>query len=367
MSRAAAAGRLAALRSKMARRGIAQLIVVVKDNLAYLTGFTGLFDEGFFGCGLISSRTAELITDRRYDEQAREQAQGSDWSVAVVAGSLVQYIRAKVMTGGAAGSNVAVELDVGHRLFRRLSEAIGTPLRVVDGLIEGLRRTKEPGEIEAIGRAAALADTALERVLALIRPGVRERDLALELEYIMRKSGSEGVAFTPIVASGPNGSKPHAKAGERVLAAGDLVTIDIGARWDGYCSDLTRTFALGRPDGERSAAYGAVLAAQKRAIGALRAGATGQEVDRVARAYLADAGLARHFKHGLGHGVGLGVHEGPRLGPGARGKLRVGDVVTVEPGVYVEGRFGVRIEDLLVVLPEGVHNLSRSPKGLIVL
>jgi Xaa-Pro aminopeptidase len=374
-------GRLSALRRRMTARRIRALVVARRPNVAYLTGFEGLFDQGFSGMAVVTWRDAALFTDKRYDEQAAAEASGTGWRVVTVGDDLAAdvgaWARAHTASGKAGGrasaggadrsGSVAIEPDVSHRVFLRLAKAIGGEPVEAEGLVEGLRRTKDDSEIETIREAARVTDKALKRALGLVRPGIPERELAFEVRRALFEEGSDGVAFEPIVASGPNGSKPHAHAGERRLEAGDLVTIDMGARVRGYCADLTRTVALGRVDEERAAAYGAVLAAQKAALAAVRAGMTGRELDAVARRSLAERGLARAFTHGLGHGVGLEVHELPWVGRRGGKRLKEGDVITIEPGAYLPGRFGVRIEDLVVLTRDGVDNLSGSPKELITL
>jgi len=363
----------------MAARQIRVLVVARRPNMAYLTAFRGLFDEGFSGMAAVTGREAAVFTDRRYDEQGAAEASGTDWRVVTVHDDLIAdvgaWARERAGFGKAEGrapararaGGVAIEPEVSHRVFSRLAKAIGGELAAAGGVVEELRRTKDDSEIETVREAARVTDRALGRALGQVRPGITERELAFEVRQALFQEGSDGVAFEPIVASGPNGSKPHAHAGGRRLAAGDLVTIDMGARVDGYCADLTRTVALGRIDEERAAAYAAVLAAQKAALAAARPGMTGRELDGVARRSLAEHGLARAFTHGLGHGVGLEVHELPLIGRRGGRRLRERDVITIEPGVYLPGRFGIRIEDLVVLTRDGVHNLSGSPKDLIEL
>lgn len=369
------AGRLSALRRRMSARGIRILVVARRPNIAYLTGFEELFDGGFSGMALVTGRDALLLTDRRYDEQAASEASGTGWRVLAVGDDLVAEVGAWAVahsgTGRSAGragaGSVAIEPEVSHRVFSRLAKALGGEPATSAGLVEGLRRTKEASEVEAIREAARITDRALERALGLARPGITERELAFEARKALFSEGSDGVAFEPIVAAGPNGSKPHAHPGRRKLEAGDLVTIDMGARVRGYCADLTRTVAMGRTDEERAAAYAAVLAAQKAALAAARPRMTGRELHAVARRSLAESGLARGFTHGLGHGVGLEVHELPWVGRRGGKRLKEGDVITIEPGVYLPGRFGIRIEDLVVLTRDGVDNLSGSPKELVEL
>jgi Xaa-Pro aminopeptidase len=232
-------------------------------------------------------------------------------------------------------------------------------------LVEELRTVKEPAEVDAIRAAAELADGALSAVLERGLRGRSERAVALDLETEMRARGSDGVAFPSIVASGAHGALPHAEPRDAEIPEGTLVTIDWGAVVDGYCSDCTRTFATGELDGDASAVYQLVLDAQEKSEAAVRAGEAGRDLDGIARAEIAGAGHGEHFGHGLGHGVGLEVHEEPRLSQVSEDTLVAGNVVTVEPGVYVPGRFGIRIEDLVVVTDDECEVLSGITKSLL--
>jgi Xaa-Pro aminopeptidase len=236
---------------------------------------------------------------------------------------------------------------------------------MIDHAVERLRSVKDPGELAAIEQAAALTDAAFDHVLSILRPGMREVDVALALEGYMRGNGSEGVAFQAIAASGPNSSKPHAGVSMRVIGEGDLLTMDFGARLQGYCADLTRTVVIGRASDEQRRIYEAVLAANEAGRAAVRAGAHGAEVDGVARTLLTECGYGDAFGHGLGHGVGLEVHEMPGLRKTSTDVLEAGNVVTVEPGVYLPGFGGVRIEDLVAVEQGGCKLLSNARRDLI--
>ncbi len=232
------------------------------------------------------------------------------------------------------------------------------------GIVEALRAIKDAAEIDRIRAAAKLADEAFEEVVGAGLVGRTERDVALDLEIAMRRRGASGASFTPIVAAGEHGALPHAVPRDVPIAAGTLVVIDWGAQLDGYASDCTRTVATGELDPRDRAIYDTVLAAQEAALAALRPGPTGQEVDAVARAIIDEAGHAEHFGHGLGHGVGMEVHEGPRLSKLGKEALAVGNIVTVEPGIYVPGAIGVRIEDLVAVTADGHEVLNGLPKAL---
>lgn len=348
----------------MRRRGLDRVVIGSTPNLTYLTGFSELFDEGFDGLAIVAREAAVLVTDGRYAEQAEAEAAGTEWEVAVVRSGAVSDAARRLRRG--AQDRVGVEATLSHGTFVALAKGLGREPVAVRGLVERLRRTKTAAELDAIGRAARITDSAFDKVLGVLRPGLTEREVAFRIETAMRRSGASGVAFAPIVASGPNGSKPHARAGDRALAVDDLVVIDMGARVDGYCADMTRTVCLGRAGRAERAAYSAVAEAQEAALEAVAPGVRGRDLHAAARRRLAAHGLADRFLHGIGHGVGLEVHELPLLGRSGQA-LKAGDVITVEPGVYVRGAFGVRIEDTVVLAASGVQNLSNASKRLIEL
>jgi len=326
-------------------------------NRRYLTGFTGSA-----GTVVVGRDRAFLLVDFRYVEQAKAQAQG----VEIVhfddlhrsLAQLLSEVKARRVAFEAAHVTVAGE--------RKLREAVpDVAWEPAENWVEELRAVKEPREIEAIQAAVDLADRAFSYIVERLR-GRTEREIALDLEFFMRREGASKLAFDTIVASGPNGALPHAVPTDRVVTEGDLVTLDFGAVVDGYCSDITRTVAVGKADGRQREIYQLVLEAQRTGVAAVRPGRTGREVDAEAREVIARAGHGEHFGHGLGHGVGLEVHERPpvlsKLGEEV---LQEGMVTSVEPGVYISGWGGVRIEDLVVVTGDGCRTLTRSPKDLI--
>ena len=355
--------RLAALRAGLANDGPEALLVTSISNVRYLTGFDGVFDEGAAAVCLVTPDTARLYTDSRYSEAAIGAASGTAWEVRVPADPIDEAVSADI--AGAGLASCGFETSLAYRRHRLLSERAGTELVAVENRVEELREIKEAAEVERIAAAAALTDRAFDHILGVLAPGVTEAEIAVELEGFMRRHGSEGVAFPSIVASGPNSSKPHATVTQRALEPGDPVTLDFGARIGGYCADMTRTVVVGGASDEFRRVYEAVLAANRAGLASVRSGLTGVEIDRVARESLEGAGLAEHFGHGLGHGVGLDVHELPSVGQRGTRLVPVGSVITVEPGVYIAGRFGVRIEDLVVVEPGGCRTLSASDKELI--
>ena len=326
-------------------------------NLRYLTGFTGTS-----GLALVGRDSALFFTDFRYSERAaREVPDAFERMPAEV--RLLPSV-AERMSGrvGYDDANTSV------RTLRRLEELApdGAELVAAGGLVEKLRRSKEPGELEAIAEAQRLTDEVYGWIVERGLVGRTEREVALAAERRMLELGAEGPSFPAIVAAGENGALPHAEAGEREISTGELVVVDMGAIVDGYCSDCTRTFATGELDTDAREVYELVLEAQQAGLAAVRAGVDGKAVDGVAREVIATAGHGDEFGHGLGHGVGVEVHESPRLAKTSEDELVAGDVVTVEPGVYVSGRFGIRIEDLVSVTDDGCRNLAGRPKELQV-
>jgi len=355
--------RLAAVLETMASEAVDALVIASPANVAYATGFENVFDQELSSVCVITRDAARVYADSRYEEAARVAAKDGPWAVIGPESDVWERALGDLDSDGVG--TFAIESSLPHKRFTKSAQGREDRVRDADSWVEQIRIVKEDEEIECIARAAAIADAAFEHVLGIIAPGVTEIDIALDLELFMRRHGSEGIAFPPIVAGGPNSSRPHAKVSERALEPGDLLTLDFGARVRGYCSDMTRTIALGEVDPSRRAIYEAVRAANEAGLAAVRAGRTGTEIDAAARRVIDEAGFGERFGHGLGHGVGIEVHEAPNLGPRATRPVPAGSVVTIEPGVYVPGVGGVRIEDLVVVGEDGPVVLSHSPKDLI--
>lgn len=351
--------RLEKTRALMAERGVEALLISTDANMRWLTGFTG--GEGV--C-LVTPERALLLTDFRYTEQANAQAIGFEVVETVPREGVTLAQVAKSL--GLREVHFEAE-QVTVKLLAIWQAALGEEiaLQPSEGLIAELRMVKDPEEIAALRKAAALTDEGFTYILGEIRPGVTEASIALKLEFYLRERGASKVGFDFIVASGERSSLPHGMASERVLQTGDFVTLDFGVYVDGYTSDITRTVVIGAASPEQRRIYELVRKAQEEGFRAVKPGRTGVEVDGVARSIIAEAGHGEHFGHGLGHGVGLMVHERPRLNTTDRTVLQPGMLVTVEPGVYVPGFGGVRIEDMVLVTESGGERLTSSRRDLI--
>ena len=359
------AGRLGRLRVLLDDAGCEALLVTNLINVRYLTGFTG--SAGMLLVG--SSGPDVLFTDGRYTTQSQEQLTAAGVDAEIAIGNVAEQ---QAALAKAVGSSGQLGLEAGHatwgqqRSFASLFGA-GVELVATDELVESLRRTKDEGELARMEAAAAIADAALAEVLPRLRELPSERDFGLELDFTMRRLGAADVSFETIVASGPNGAKPHARPSDRRVGEGELVVLDFGALVDGYHSDMTRTVCLGSPATSRLAEIDHVVrASQAAGVAAVRAGVSAREVDDVCRQTIAEAGYGEFFVHGTGHGVGLDIHEFPTLNQLATATLDAGFVVTVEPGVYLPDEGGVRIEDSVVVLADGCRRLTNAPKDLVI-
>jgi Xaa-Pro aminopeptidase len=359
------------LARELHERELDGLLVESAVDLRYVSGFTGSHGLALVagaGEGAGPAFPHRFFTDFRYETQSAEQVPEA-FAREIVSGELMEAaVKALPREGGRLGFDESTLTVSRHG---RLCELVGDGWELVPcgGLVTGLRRIKDRGEIARIAAASELADEALGRVLEGGLVGRSEREVAIELETRMRRLGAQGVSFPPIVAAGPHGALPHAEPREATIPRDVLVTIDWGALHEGYCSDCTRTYATGEGISARGReVYELVLRAQEAGLAAVKAGPSGREVDGVARAVIEEAGYGERFGHGLGHGVGMEIHEAPRLSRTAGEEpLRAGNVVTVEPGVYLPGELGVRIEDLVVVGEEGCEVLTRLPKALSVL
>jgi len=352
--------RLRRLRELIAEQGLDGLLVSQPDNLRYLSGFTGS------GWLLMSRRDAMLALNFLYVEQARQES--PDFEITQIKQELHNWLPGLVFDLGWRKLGFEANL-VSYDAYQKLGEAVrarqvNLELVPTTGIIEQLRSIKEPEELMLITKAAALADAVIEEARAIIRPGVTEKEAAWEIEKNLRQNGSEGVPFEIIVASGANSALPHARPTDKIIFSGEPVIIDMGARVEGYCSDLSRTLFLGRPNEIFQKVYGVVDQAQATAIDQISSEMPASQADQLARGVIEQAGYGDAFGHGLGHGVGLAVHESPRLGLSSRDSLANGMVFTIEPGIYLAGQGGVRIEDMVVLEDGRARVLTKATKQL---
>jgi len=351
--------RLQKLRRGLAEKEIEAIFISQPENRRYLSGF-----DGSSGYLLITPQKTILATDFRYIEQARVQA--PDYEIFQIIGGILGWFPRLV----AELDLKTLGFEAGHITFARyqqlsdiLNKAPSRPRLIpVDGLVESLRAVKEPEEIELITRAAAISDAAIEYIENTAHTGMSEKEVAWEIEKFIREQGSETIPFDAIVASGPNSALPHARPSSRTIQSGEPVVIDIGARVGGYSSDLTRTICLDTPDDTFPKVYDTVLRAQLTAMAKITEGMSGEQIDNVARKVIEQAGYGQAFGHALGHGIGLASHESPRLGPDSADKLTSGMVFTIEPGIYLSGWGGVRIEDAVVMENGKVRAISKARK-----
>ena len=352
-------GPVAHLRSILSQKALEALVISQGENIRYLSGFTSAD-----GTLLITQERALLATDFRYYEQVRVQAPSFELIE-------VEKPLPEVLAGVVADLGIKRLGFEAHALTVETYEQWKGALPHLEwvpttALVEGLRQIKDDQELAAIEQAVRIADEALAQVMDWIRPGMTEREISWEVETIMRTHGAEGLSFPSIVASGPNGAMAHAVTSERRVQVGEPLVIDMGAVYNGYCSDLTRSFCLGQASEEYRAIWDTVLQAQHAAEQAIVPGMSGVEADAVARRAIYGAGYEGKFGHGLGHGVGLAVHEGPRASVRSQDTLQPGMVLTVEPGIYIPTWGGVRIEDMVVVTPEGCRILTQAAKVPVI-
>ena len=321
-------------------------------------------DEGM--C-LILPDACIYLTDSRYAEAA-ELAMAGIGRVERVDRDHTYSQRINAALAERSAARLGVEEErLTHGEFTRLSEKLDAALVPCQKAVDGLRAVKEPWEQDRLRRAQERTDAVFSQMLDIIRPGMTEKELEAELIYRLYRAGAEGLSFPPIVVSGPNTSMPHGVAGQRVLQNGDFVTLDFGLILEGYCSDMTRTVALGHVTDEMRLVYDTVLRAQQAGIAATAAGKTGTQVDAAAREIIEQAGYGEFFGHSYGHSLGIEVHESPNCAPACTQPIPAGAVCSAEPGIYLPGRFGVRIEDVVIFNPDGCDNITRSPKQLLIL
>jgi len=355
------ADRSGRLRAALAGAGCDALLVTNLTNIRYLTGFTGSA-----ALVLVTAEDMVLVTDGRYRDQASAQIEAAGVAASVQIGRSSDEQRDLLAAPVGAVARLGLEAEaVTWAQQRRFASTWfpGTELVATEDVVEDLRRVKDAGEVGRIEAACAMADAALAAIRHRLGEAATEAEVALELEWQMRRLGADGPSFDTIVASGPNGAMPHHRAGERRITDGDLVVIDFGALVDGYHSDMTRTLMVGEPTATQRRMFDTVQAAQAAGVAAVGPGVDVRTVDEACREVLREAGWEAAFLHGTGHGVGLDIHESPRVSATAAGSLADGHVVTVEPGVYFPEHGGVRIEDTVVVTAEGCRTLTLAPKA----
>ncbi len=344
--------------------GARRLAVFVEtgiDNIRYLTGFTG--SSAFL---IFSNKKSTLLTDSRYASQAREEVKKNGFSVKIYKKDLFSVISGEIKKLSFSGPVAVDGGGLSFNAYQKLKQSL-KPLRLrpINDVTGRIRMVKEPSEIELIKKSAAILEKGFKKAERFLRPGVVERDAARKVEDFFIASGAEGVSFESIVASGPRSAMPHGKASCKEIKKRELVVVDMGVSFKGYCSDATRTFAIGKSTRLQSKIYRIVKEAQMLAVERITEGVKASRVDSAARAHIRKSGYGRYFGHGTGHGLGLAVHEGPGIGPKSDDVLKAGMVVTVEPGIYLPGWGGVRIEDMVLVKENGCELITASPEKLL--
>lgn len=342
--------------------GLDGLLISDGYNIHYLSGFTGA--TGYL---YISKGCQMILTDSRYTLQAQNQSDG--FEVFEISSNCGYEAKLESLMTEEGVQTLGIEdkvttLDTYMRLKEKFA---GIELVPLESKVDLLRMIKTPEELEYIGQAAAIADGAFEHILTVLKPGITELYVAAELEYYMKTHGAQGLSFETIAVSGLNGAKPHGVPGNKLLQAGEFLTMDFGCCYEGYCSDMTRTVVIGKADQKQKEVYGTVLKAQTEALEAIKAGIQCDQVDAIARTIIGEAGYGAYFGHGLGHSAGLFIHEEPRLSPSCKMTLKANMTMTVEPGIYIPDFGGVRIEDLVYITQEGCVNLTHSEKNLLEL
>lgn len=349
--------RIILLREKMKQQGLESIIIFSPENINYFTGFTG-----GSGALLITTNRSILLTDFIYSEQARQQ---TSIEILEYKGDINNSIKEVIDANNI--QNMGFEDNFISYLRYQQIINLSKELIPIKEMIDDLRLIKDDEELNNIRKAVSIGDNAFSYILDFIRPGAAENEIAVELEYFLKKNGAQSLAFDTIVASGQRTSLVHAQPSEKRIEYGDIVLLDFGCKYNGYCSDMTRTVFVGKASDEQVKIYNIVLEAQLRALDYIYKDKTGSEVDKIARDYIIEKGFGENFGHSLGHGVGMRVHENPRLSLNYNRVLNSGMVVTVEPGVYIEAFGGVRIEDMVIIRDNGVENLMKSPKTLTIL
>lgn len=363
--------RIHRLQAALADLGAGAMYVRNTANIEWLTGFEGVFDDEQAHALFVPAMgdAVWLHSDSRYLTALEREAEGTPIQVDAEVKGFADWARERTAACGPAAAPLAIESSMSLAEYRTLEAAFGTAdaFKETKGVIVGLRAVKDGGEVERLQAAQAITDAAFAHITGFMRPGMTEREVQLELDWFMLQNGADELAFPSIVACGANGASPHAQVTDKVLEAGQCVVMDFGARARGYCSDMTRTVFLGEPQGRMLDAWHALRCANETVEAALRPGMTGKEAHEMALAVLDEAGFGGLMGHGLGHGVGIEIHEEPVLSPRNTASLVPGNVVTVEPGIYLPGEFGMRLEDFGVVTEGGFQVFTRSTHDLVVI
>ena len=351
------------IRSMLGAYGLDAMLLTQEANRLYASGF---HSTGTDGAALVTKDETYYWTDSRYIEAAEREVKDAKVELVTIGRGYAVLINEAIERHGLKTIGFEDEyMTVSD--WKRYQEKLHAELKPATGLLSELRMVKDPEELDALIGAQRIAEKALSEIYNDIRPGVTEKEIAAKLTYLMLRYGAENMSFDPIVASGANGSIPHAVPSEKKIAAGEFVTMDFGCIYHGYCSDMTRTVAVGHVTEEMDRVYHIVLNAQLAGIAAAKAGVPGCDIHNAAAKVIADAGYGEYFGHGFGHGVGVEIHESPRASSTWKDPLPAGAVISAEPGIYIPGRFGVRIEDVIVIQEGGCENIHRAPKELMIL
>ncbi len=351
--------RIRLLRDALEKQRCDAFITSFIPHLRYLTGFSGSN-----GLCIVTHTKVFFLTDFRYKEQIRNEIVCS--RSFITSGELIEKAAEEKLLGGCKRAGVEKEYLAFAQYLDLQKKFSAIRFVATSEFVESLASLKSKAEISLITKAVAITDAVFEEVLKIVKAGISELDVSAEISYLHKKHGAEKDSFEPIVVSGPRGSLPHGRPSTKKIKRGELVTLDLGCFYNGYCSDLTRTVAVGKPSVEAREVYSVVLQAQQNAIDSARSGIEAKKFDGVARSYIQAKGYGKYFGHGLGHGIGLQIHEFPRISPRSTHTLQHGNVITVEPGIYLSGKFGVRIEDDIVIRDSGCNVLTNAPKSMMI-
>jgi Xaa-Pro aminopeptidase len=353
--------RIGRLRERLEQEHLSALLVTALTNVRYLSGFSGSA-----AMLLVTASQAVFFTDGRYKDQSKDQLNGAGVEAEFVVGKMEAQLKA-LERATKSLDRVGLEADdVSWKLARQLADELAVEVTPTSGLVEKLRIVKDAGEVARIERACDIADIALAQTKERLKEGVTEAEFGADLDYEMRRRGAEALSFETIVGAGPNAAMPHHSPVNRAVVSGELIVIDFGACFDGYHSDMTRTVCVGEPQGVAADVLESVAASQRVGLLAVKAGVRARDVDHACREALAEAGFAEAFSHSTGHGVGLDIHEAPLVGEDSEEVLEAGMVITVEPGVYLPGETGARIEDTVVVTASGCRPLTKTTKDAVI-